>query len=95
MNHLEQYEEQHGVEAGLVYAFTISQIELIKGMALLGSGKLNDEEYEIVASKLTNISSQQTKWITSFMDLSDEEIQHAMESASAFIEKVLSNEPIQ
>jgi hypothetical protein len=95
MNHIEQYEEQHGVEAGLVYAFTISQIELIKGMALLGSGKLNDEEYEIVASKLTNISSQQTKWITSFMDLSDEEIQHAMESASAFIEKVLSNEPIQ
>lgn len=95
MNHIEQYEEQHGVEAGLVYAFTISQIELIKGMALLGSGKLNDEEYEIVARKLTNISSQQTKWITSFMDLTDEEIQHAMESASAFIEKVLSNEPIQ
>jgi hypothetical protein len=95
MNHIDQYYEQHGDEAGLVYAFTVSQIELIKGMALLGSGRLNDEEHSLVATKLSSLSSQQTGMLTSLMDLTDEQIEHAMESASAYIEKVLSSEPLQ
>jgi hypothetical protein len=95
MNHIDQYQEQHGEEAGLVYAFTVSQIELIKGMALLGSGRLTDEEHEIVATKLSDLSSRQTEMLTSLLDLTDEEIQHAMESASAYIEKALSPEPLQ
>jgi hypothetical protein len=95
MNHIEQYTEQHGEEAGMVYAFTLSQIELIKGMALLGSDRLNEEEYEMVASKLSNLSSKQTQMLTSLLDLTDDEITHAMESASAYIEKVLSSEPMQ
>jgi hypothetical protein len=95
MNHIDQYQEQYGEEAGLVYAFTVSQIELIKGMALLGSGRLTDEEHDIVASKLSNLSSTQTEMLTSLLDLTDEQINHAMESASAYIEKVLSSEPLQ
>jgi hypothetical protein len=95
MNHIDQYYEQYGEEAGLVYAFTVSQIELIKGMALLGSGRLTDEEHGIVASKLSNLSSHQTEMLTSLLDLTDDEINHAMESASAYIEKVLSPEPLQ
>jgi hypothetical protein len=95
MNHIDQYQEQYGEEAGLVYAFTVSQIELIKGMALLGSGRLSEEEYTIVADKLSSLSSGQTAMLTSLLDLSDKEIQHAMESASAYIEKALSPEPLQ
>jgi hypothetical protein len=95
MNHIDQYYEQYGEDAGLVYAFTVSQIELIKGMALLGSGRLNDEEHALVATKLSNLSSNQTAMLTSLLDLSDAEIEHAMESASAYIEKVLSPEPLQ
>ena len=95
MNHIDQYYEQYGEEAGLVYAFTVSQIELIKGMALLGSGRLSEEEYTIVADKLSSLSSGQTAMLTSLLDLSDKEIQHAMESASAYIEKALSSEPLQ
>jgi hypothetical protein len=95
MNHIDQYYEQYGEEAGLVYEFTVSQIELIKGMALLGSGKLSEEEYKIVAYKLSDLSSNQTAMLTSLLDLGDKEIQHAMESASAYIEKVLSSDPLQ
>jgi hypothetical protein len=95
MNHIDQYYEQYGEEAGLVYAFTVSQIELIKGMALLGSGRLSDEEHELVASKLSSLSSNQTAMLTSLLDLTDEEVEHAMESASAYIEKVLSSDPLQ
>jgi hypothetical protein len=95
MNHIDQYEEQHGEDAGLVYAFTVSQIELIKGMVLLGSGRLTDEEHSLVASKLSSLSSNQTAMLTSLLDLTDEQIEHAMESASAYIEKVLSSEPLQ
>jgi hypothetical protein len=95
MNHIDQYQEQYGEEAGLVYAFTISQIELIKGMALLGSGRLNDEEHAIVASKLSSLSSGQTAMLTSLLDLTEDEVEHAMQSASAYIEKALSPEPLQ
>lgn len=95
MNHIDQYYEQYGDDAGLVYAFTVSQIELIKGMALLGSGRLTDDEHSLVAAKLSSLSSQQTGMLTSLMDLTDEQIEHAMESASAYIEKVLSSEPLQ
>lgn len=95
MNHIDQYQEQYGEEAGLVYAFTVSQIELIKGMALLGSGRLTEEEYDIVAGKLSNLSSKQTEMLVSLLDLTNEEIEHAMESASAYIEKVLSPDTLQ
>jgi hypothetical protein len=95
MNHIDQYYEQYGEEAGLVYAFTVSQIELIKGMALLGSGRLSDEEHALVATKLSNLSSHQTEMLTSLLDLTDDEVEHAMQSASAYIEKVLSPEPLQ
>lgn len=95
MNHIEQYSEQHGEDAGLIYAFTVSQIEVIKGIALLNSGTLNDEETQMVADKLSNISSQQTAWVASFLDVTDEEIDHAMESASAYMEKVLGKGTVQ
>jgi hypothetical protein len=95
MNHIDQYQEQYGEEAGLVYAFTVSQIELIKGMALLGSGRLSEEEYTIVASKLSSLSSGQTAMLTSLLDLTEDEVEHAMQSASAYIEKVLSSELLQ
>lgn len=95
MNHIDQYEEQYGKQAGLVYAFTTTQIELIKGMQLLTSGTLSADEHKFISDKLSKINSMQTAMLTSLLDLTDEQIIHAMESASAYIEKVLSSDPIQ
>lgn len=95
MNHIDQYTEQYGEQAGLVYAFTTTQIELIKGFQLLANGDLTDKEYSVVTNKLTKLSSTQSAMLTSLLDLTEDEIIHAMESASAYIEKVLSDDPIQ
>ena len=94
-NHIDQYQEMYGKQAGLVYAFTTSQIELIKGFQLLANADLTQEEYEVVTSKLSKLSSMQSAMLTSLLDLTEDQIVHAMESASAHIEKVLSDDPLQ
>ena len=94
-NHIKQYQDLYGEEAAKMYAFTVSQIELIKGFQLLANADLTDEEFNIVSSKLASISSMQASMISSVLDLTNVQIEHAMESASAYIEKVISENPMQ
>lgn len=94
-NHIEQYQEIYGKDAARMYAFTTSQIELIKGFQLLINGDLTDEEFDIVSGKLAAISSMQSSLFSDMLPLTQDQVVHAMESASAYIEKVVSGDPIQ
>jgi hypothetical protein len=95
MNHIELYEKQHGKEATKVYAFTLLQIQLIQGMSLLHSGDLDDDETVELLAKLSKLSSAQAQMYVKHLDLTEEEIQDAMEAASDYMHSETFGETIQ
>lgn len=95
MNHIEQYEADHGKDAAKVYAFTLIQIQLIQGMNLLHNGDLNDDQIAELVGKLSKLSSAQVQMYTKHLPLDDLEIEHAMEAASDYMHSETFGETIQ
>lgn len=95
MNHIEQYEAEHGKEAAKVYAFTLIQIQLIQGMNLLHNGELTDGEMAELVSKLSKLSSAQIQMYTKYLQLDDDEVQDAMEAASDYMHSETYGKTIQ
>lgn len=95
MNHIEQYEADHGKEAAKIYAFTLLQIQLIQGMNILYSNELNEEETSELLSRLSKLSSAQAQMYAKHLDIDDAEMADAMEAASDYMSSETYGETIQ
>lgn len=95
MNHIEQYEADHGKEAAKMYAFTLIQIQLIQGMSILHNGDLGEDETHELLGKLSKLSSAQAQMYSKYLDLTDDEMQDAMAAASDYMHSETYGETIQ
>ena len=94
-DHVDKYTEDHGEDAGLVYAFTSTQIEMLKGYGLLAQGKLSPPEQKLVEDKIADLASIQMSMLVSLMEITNEDVAKAMDCAGAFYEKLFSKSPLQ
>lgn len=95
MNHIEEYEAEHGKEAAKMYAFTLIQIQIIQGMSILHNGDLGEDETQELLGKLSKLSSAQAQMYSKYLDLTDDEMQDAMAAASDYMHSETYGETIQ
>lgn len=95
MNHIEQYEADHGKEAAKMYAFTLIQIQIIQGMGILHNGDLDEDATHELLGKLSKLSSAQAQMYSKHLDLTDDEMQDAMAAASDYMHSETYGETIQ
>lgn len=95
MNHIEEYEAEHGKEAAKMYAFTLIQIQIIQGMSILHNDDLDDDETQELLGKLSKLSSAQAQMYSKYLDLTDDELQDAMAAASDYMHSETYGETIQ
>lgn len=95
MNHLEQYEAEHGKAAANVYAFTLIQIQLIQGMNMLLTNDLNEDETQDLLLKLSKLSSAQAQMYKKQLNITDEDAEDAMLAASDYMHSETYGETIQ
>ena len=95
MNHIEEYEAEHGKEAAKMYAFTLIQIQIIQGMSILHNDDLDDDETQELLGKLSKLSSAQAQMYSKYLDLTDDEMQDAMAAASDYMHSETYGETIQ
>ena len=95
MNHIEEYEAEHGKEAAKMYAFTLIQIQIIQGMSILHNDDLDDDETQELLGKLSKLSSAQAQMYSKYLDLTNDELQDAMAAASDYMHSETYGETIQ
>jgi len=95
MNHIKEYEAEHGKEAAKMYAFTLIQIQIIQGMSILHNDDLDDDETQELLGKLSKLSSAQAQMYSKYLDLTDDELQDAMAAASDYMHSETYGETIQ